>query len=62
MQDVDPEDLVYLRRDEFLKRVRTAYRELVLTLPEELVDTCRMMCQDNLSLYSPWMNSDDQSS
>lgn len=55
-------DAAYAAKDAFLKEVREAYRKHVLSLPEESVDTARYMCQDELSLFSPWMNADDQSS
>lgn len=46
----------------FLSKVRFAFREMRASLTEEqFEDYARLKSQDNLSLWSPWMNSLDDS-
>lgn len=51
-------DRAYAARDKFLEQVRAAYMNMFLELRDDrsVFDVARNMSQDNLSLFSPWMN------
>ena len=54
----DETDVVYEAKQRFLLKVREAFRYEKKVLLEEQFDMFVYMAQDDLSLFSPWMNSE----
>lgn len=51
-------DQAYKAKEKFHDKVREAFREMKKELSEEQFNYIVYLCQDGLSLFSPWMNKE----